>query len=111
MQTVSDPFLGWTTIEDRHFLVRQLADRKAAIDPADLRGKALRQYGLVCGEALAKAHARTGEPGLIAGYLGKSGKFACALTRFARAYADQVERDFATFTAAIADGRIECSPP
>ncbi|BCU78745.1 DUF2252 domain-containing protein [Luteolibacter sp. LG18] len=109
MQTVSDPFLGWTTIEDRHFLVRQIADRKAAIEPEDLKGKALLQYALVCGEVLAKAHARTGEPALLAGYLGKSGKFARALTAFALAYADQVEKDHTTFTKAIADGKIEAA--
>ncbi|MFD0894382.1 DUF2252 domain-containing protein [Luteolibacter ambystomatis] len=109
MQTVSDPFLGWTTIGDRHFLVRQVADRNAAIDPQDLKGKALLQYSLVCGEALAKAHARTGDPALLAGYLGKSEKFAKALAAFARTYADQVEKDHSTFTAAIADGRLQAA--
>lgn len=104
MQIVTDPFLGWTTIEHRHFLVRKLAEHKASIKPADLAGKALTEYALVCGESLAKAHARTGDGTALAGYLGSSNKFAEALAVFARRYADQVEKDYAVFMKAIAEG-------
>jgi uncharacterized protein (DUF2252 family) len=106
MQTVSDPFLGYTTIDNRHFLVRQLADQKAAIDPLELKGTALLEYGLVCGEVLAKAHARTGDAGAIAGYCGNSAKLDDALAKFAKLYADQTESDYEQFKKAIAKGRV-----
>jgi len=104
MQIVSDPFLGWTTIEDRHYLVRKLASHKAGVNTAELHGEALVQYAVTCGESLAKAHARTGGGATLAGYLGKSDKFGTALAAFACRYADQVEKDFATFTTAISEG-------
>jgi hypothetical protein len=106
MQTVSDPFLGYTTIDSRHFLVRQLADHKAAIDPLELKGVALLEYGVVCGEVLAKAHARTGDAGVIAGYCGKSAALDNALGKFAKLYADQTESDYEQFKRAIAKGRV-----
>jgi uncharacterized protein (DUF2252 family) len=106
MQTVSDPFLGYTTIEGRHFLVRQLADHKAAIDPLELKGVALLEYGIVCGEVLAKAHARTGDAGLLAGYCGKSAALDNALVKFAKLYADQTESDYQQFKKAIAKGTV-----
>ncbi|MDP9100383.1 MAG: DUF2252 domain-containing protein, partial [Verrucomicrobiota bacterium] len=65
IQTVTDPLLGYTTIGGRHFLVRQLADHKASINPPDLKGTALLEYAAVCGELLAKGHARTGDAGAI----------------------------------------------
>ncbi len=74
MQTATDPFLGWTSIDGRDYLVRQLADRKAAIDPADLKGRKMLEYVTVCGETLAKAHARAGDPLAIAGYCGDTPK-------------------------------------
>jgi uncharacterized protein (DUF2252 family) len=106
MQTVSDPFLGYTTIDNRHFLVRQLADHKAAIDPLQLKGTALLEYGRVCGEVLAKAHARTGDAGLVAGYCGKSAALDNALVKFAKLYADQTESDYQQFKKAIAKGTV-----
>jgi len=106
MQTVSDPFLGYTTIDSRHFLVRQLADHKAAIDPLELKGTALLEYAIVCGEVLAKAHARTGDPGAIAGYCGKSPALDNALAKFAKLYADQTESDYKQFKKAIAKGKV-----
>jgi uncharacterized protein (DUF2252 family) len=106
MQTVADPFLGYTTIDGRHFLVRQLCDHKASIDLANLKGTALREYAVVCGELLAKGHARSGDAGAIAGYCGNSTKLDTALAKFAKAYADQTERDFDQFKKAIAKGRV-----
>jgi uncharacterized protein (DUF2252 family) len=106
MQTVSDPFLGYTTVDSRHFLVRQLADHKAAIDPLELKGVALLEYGVVCGEVLAKAHARTGDAGLLAGYCGKSAALDNALVKFAKLYADQTEADYQQFKKAIAKGTV-----
>jgi uncharacterized protein (DUF2252 family) len=109
MQTVSDPFLGYTTINGRDFLVRQLADHKAAIDPLELKGTSLLEYGRVCGEVLAKAHARTGDAGAIAGYCGKSPALDNALAKFAKLYADQTESDYQQLKKAIAKGRVRAA--
>ncbi len=106
-QTVCDPFLGWTNIEGRHYLVRQLADHKASLDPADLSGGILFDYAMVCGETLAKAHARTGPAAMLAGYCGSSDKLDKAVAVFAQAYAAQTERDYAAFMRAIRAGRIK----
>jgi uncharacterized protein (DUF2252 family) len=106
IQTVADPFLGYTTIDGRDFLVRQLSDHKASIDLANLQGQALLEYAVVCGELLAKGHARTGHPGAIAGYCGNSSQLDKAIAKFAKAYADQTENDFKQFKKAIASGRV-----
>jgi uncharacterized protein (DUF2252 family) len=94
MQLQSDPFLGWTHIGARHFLVRQLNDHKGSIDLTDLAGSGLMAFGEVCGELLARGHARSGDPLVIAGYLGNGGTFAEALARFGSLYADQTEKDW-----------------
>ena len=70
MQLQSDPFLGWTHIGGRHYLVRQLNDHKGSIELADMAGADLEAYAEVCGELLARGHARSGDPLVIAGYLG-----------------------------------------
>jgi uncharacterized protein (DUF2252 family) len=94
MQLQTDPFLGWTHIGTRTYLVRQLCDHKGSIDIEDLAGDGLKAYGEVCGELLARGHARSGDPLVIAGYLGSGGGFAEALARFGVIYADQTERDW-----------------
>jgi uncharacterized protein (DUF2252 family) len=101
MQTVSDPFLGWTTVAGRPFIVRQLADHKASLDPRVLRGSALVEYALVVGEIFAKAHARTGDPVALLGYLGRSERLDDALAKFGSAYADQTVQDHAAFSARV----------
>jgi uncharacterized protein (DUF2252 family) len=106
VQTAADPFLGYSTIQGRDFLVRQLSDHKASINPLELKGTALLQYALVCGEVLAKGHARTGDAAAIAGYCGNSAIFDRALAKFARLYADQTESDYKQFKKAIAKGRV-----
>jgi len=95
MQFQSDPFLGWTTIANRDYLVRQLNDHKGSIEIEDLRGPGLIDYAEMCGELLAKGHVRSGDGCVLAGYLGTGEKFAAALVKFAEAYADQTERDWA----------------
>jgi uncharacterized protein (DUF2252 family) len=97
MQTLSDPFLGYTAFAGRDYLVRQLADHKAGLDPGELDRETLYQYAVLCGEALAKGHARTGDAALLAGYAGKSPKLDRALAAFAVTYADQVRADFKLF--------------
>jgi uncharacterized protein (DUF2252 family) len=96
MQFQSDPFLGYTTIEGRDFLVRQLNDHKAAVEMGELKSASLLEYASVCGETLARGHARSADPGMIAGYIGTSARFDSAIARFAAAYATQSERDWQT---------------
>jgi uncharacterized protein (DUF2252 family) len=94
MQMQSDPFLGWTHMDGRQYLVRQLNDHKGSIDLADLRSSGLVAYAEVCGELLARGHGRSGDPVVIAGYLGAGDKFAEALAKFGSEYADQTEKDW-----------------
>jgi uncharacterized protein (DUF2252 family) len=94
MQLQSDPFLGWTQIGGRQYLVRQLNDHKGSIDINDLAGEGLVAYAEVCGELLARGHARSGDPAVISGYLGSGNAFADALAEFGALYADQTEKDW-----------------
>ena len=94
MQVQSDPFLGWTEIAGRQFLVRQLNDHKGSIELEDLAGDRLQAFAEVCGELLARGHARSGDPQVIAGYLGSGNGFAEALAKFGSLYADQTEKDW-----------------
>jgi uncharacterized protein (DUF2252 family) len=94
MQIQSDPFLGWTHIGSRQFLVRQLSDHKGSIELDDLAGDNLRAYAEVCGELLARGHARSGDALVIAGYLGSGDGFVEALAKFGARYADQTEKDW-----------------
>src|ERR1039457_5394046 len=94
MQLQSDPFLGWTHIGGRQYLVRQLNDHKGSIAIEDLAGVNLKAYAEVCGELLARGHARSGDPQVIAGYLGSGTAFAEALGKFGGLYDDQPEKDW-----------------
>jgi uncharacterized protein (DUF2252 family) len=96
MQLQSDPFLGWTHIGSRQYLVRQLNDHKGSIDLDDLAGSGLTAFAEVCGELLARGHGRSSDPAVIAGYLGSGDRFADALGKFGLAYADQTEKDWET---------------
>ena len=106
LQTVSDPLLGWATVGDLQFYVRQFRDMKGAIVVEDIDAAALGDYAGICGYLLAKSPARTSGASMIAGYIGSSGKLAEALCRFARAYADQVESDHAALQAAVRRGAL-----
>jgi uncharacterized protein (DUF2252 family) len=94
MQLQSDPFLGWTAMEGRDYLVRQLNDHKASIQLESLKAAGLLEYAAVCGEILARGHARAGDSAMIAGYLGTSTRFDEAVGVFAEAYANQTELDW-----------------
>ena len=96
MQMQSDPLLGWTTIANRDYLVRQLRDHKASIDLQTLKGPGLAAYAEVCGELLARGHARSGDVQMIVGYIGNGKSFADAIVEFGVAYADQTEADWET---------------
>jgi uncharacterized protein (DUF2252 family) len=110
LQTVTDAFVGWTAIDGAGYLVRQLADHKAAVDPAELKGDALTEYALVCGEVLAKAHARTGDAAALAAYCGRGERLDLAIGTFAFAYAEQTVQDHAAFVEAVKDGRLKTEP-
>jgi len=109
MQSASDIFLGWTRgREGRDFYVRQLRDMKlsAQIEKGASAEQALLYAGL-CGRTLAHAHAKSGDPAVIVGYLGKSDTFEQAIADFAMVYADQNERDHAALVAAVKIGKIK----
>ena len=95
MQLQSDPFLGWTTMDRRDYLVRQLNDHKAAIQLESLKAAGLLEYAAVCGEMLARGHARAGDCSMIAGYVGRSPRFDEAVGAFAEAYAKHDARKYA----------------
>ena len=112
MQAASDVFLGWFGAEGidgepRHFYVRQLWDGKGSAEVERLEPHELSVYGALCGEALARAHARSGERIGIAAYLGGGDVFDRAMVEFAEAYADQNERDFERLVEAVSEGKIE----
>jgi uncharacterized protein (DUF2252 family) len=94
MQIQTDPFLGWTHIGSRQYLVRQLNDHKGSIEIGDLAGANLKAYAEVCGELLARGHARSGDAQTIAGYIGSGAAFAEAIAAFGVVYADQTEKDW-----------------
>jgi hypothetical protein len=94
MQVQSDPFLGWTHMGGRDYLVRQLADHKGTIEIGDLANGGLDAFAVICGELLARGHARSGDPLVIGGYLGTGGGYAQALRQFGSLYADQTEKDW-----------------
>jgi uncharacterized protein (DUF2252 family) len=114
MQCASDIFLGWAVDDDGHdFYVRQLRDMKTTVRLEDLKGQVLHNYAGMCGWALARAHAKSGNAPRLAGYVGTNERLDDALVSFAQAYADQSERDYALFMRAVRAGKIpvEIEPP
>jgi uncharacterized protein (DUF2252 family) len=107
----SDMMLGWTSLEGREFLVRQLKDHKASIRGDELMGAGLIEYATTCGEVLAKGHARSGDAAVLAGYLGSNDRWDKALAKFSLIYADQTTRDYEMFRKAIKQGKIKAGNP
>jgi hypothetical protein len=99
MQLTSDPFLGYTTIDNRDYLVRQLNDHKAALDLGTLTAPNLLGYADLCGELVARGHARAGDPVSIHSYVGNGARFDEAILAFAHAYADKTEADWKALCA------------
>ncbi len=111
MQSASDLFLGWTHGKNRRdFYVRQLRDMKISAIIESFDAGDLRNYARVCGWALARAHARSGDAAMIAGYMGASEVFDDAIADFAVEYADQARRDHRAFVKAVRQGRIKATP-
>jgi uncharacterized protein (DUF2252 family) len=111
MQASSDIFLGWQRTDgidgvSRDYYVRQLQDWKGSVDIENAIPAGMAAYGAMCANALARAHARSGDRIAIAAYLGNNPSFEKALTRFAERYADQNERDYETFAKACRSGRL-----
>ena len=106
MQVVSDILLGWTTVDGRPFQVRQFRNRKGSVDPAALAADQIDDYGRMTGALLARAHAHSADPRLIAGYCGKNEELDEAFAAFAVSYADRTEADHADLVAAVRAGRI-----
>jgi uncharacterized protein (DUF2252 family) len=106
LQVVSDMLLGWCSMEGRDYLVRQLNDHKAAAEIGEMRGERLKEYSRLCGELMAKGHARSGDPIAISAYLGSGDKAAQSLRRFASQYANQVEADYTAFRKALKSGAL-----
>jgi uncharacterized protein (DUF2252 family) len=109
MQAASDIYLGWTkgVQEDRYLYWRQLRDMKGSIVIESMLPANLEFYANVCGQTLAKAHARSGDPIAMAAYLGKTDAFDRSIGDFAERYADQNEQDYQSFLEAIRSGRLE----
>jgi hypothetical protein len=96
MQAASDVFLGWTDDRKsrRHFYVRQLKNRHLGSVAELVEQRALINYARLCGRTLARAHARSADPAMIAGYMGKGDAMDDALASFAMAYAKRTNRDY-----------------
>ena len=106
LQTVSDPLLGWTTVGEHQYYVRQFRNMKGSVALDSIDGPALADYAAVTGHLLAKGHARTSGASMIVGYAGSSDHLDVALARFARLYADQTEADHAALVKAASRGVV-----
>jgi len=108
MQSASDIFLGWCAGKlGWHFYIRQLRDIKLKPQVEVFNSTDMIQFGEWCGWTLARAHARSGEPALIGGYLGSGDTFDKAIAVFSIAYADQTERDYELLKKAARKGELE----
>jgi hypothetical protein len=106
-QATSDIFLGWATgPEGRYFYVRQLRDMKGSANVPDMDNAMLRAYAELCGQTLARAHARSGDRVAISAYLGNGDSFDKAMGRWALAYADQTRADHSALMKAIKTGEV-----
>ena len=109
MQAASDIYLGWSkgVQANRYFYWRQLRDMKMSAVVETMQPFGLNFYAGLCGWTLARAHARSGDPVAMATYLGTGDEFDQSIADFSSRYADQNERDYLAFTAAVSSGRIE----
>ena len=109
MQAASDIYLGWTkgAEDDRYLYWRQLRDMKVSASVTTMGPGTLAVYARFCAQTLARAHARSGDPVAIAGYLGKKDRFDQSIADFSTRYADQNERDYRAFCDAVRSGRLQ----
>ena len=110
MQSASDIFLGWARgLNKKDYYVRQLRDMKISAIIEDWDDNLLRAYSKICGLAMARAHARSGDAAMISGYMGSSETFDDAICEFAVEYADQTQRDYRAFVKAVREGRVKAT--
>ena len=109
IQAASDIFLGWTkgAEANRYLYWRQLRDMKGSAVVEAMVPDGLVFYARICGQTLARAHARSGDPIALAAYLGKKDRFDQSITDFCERYADQNERDYQAFSEAVRSGRLQ----
>jgi uncharacterized protein (DUF2252 family) len=112
MQAATDIFLGWTSDESSglEFYVRILKNRRLGAVSELAEQQALSEYARLCGRTLARSHARSGDPAVIAGYMGRSEAFDDALASFAMAYAEQTIKDHAALVKARSGSTAETPP-
>ena len=106
MQVVSDNLLGWTTVDGLPFQVRQFRNRKGSVDPAALAADQMDDYGRMTGALLARAHAHSADPRVIAGYCGKNEELDEAMADFAVANADRTEAHHAELLEGVRAGKV-----
>ena len=106
IQSDSDIMLGWVTIDERHYYMRQIRNVNYIFNHVKANYDLLSRYARICGMALAKAHSRSGDAAMIAGYLGKSDVFDKSLASFAKQYAKQNMLDYMDLLEAVRTGRI-----
>lgn len=110
MQSASDMFLGWTHDDlGRFFYIRQLRDAKVKPVLEIMKEENMKDYAKACGWALARAHARSGDPSMLSGYIGNSDEFADSISKFSLLYADQNELDYNQLIKAIKEGKLPIS--
>jgi uncharacterized protein (DUF2252 family) len=108
MQAAGDSFLGWCQGPlGKFFYIRQLRDKKGALETSEMSASGLEYYGRLCGACLARAHGRSDDIARLSGYIGTGKPFREAIAQFSMAYADQNERDYQAMLAAGDAGRIE----
>ncbi len=110
MQAASDIFLGWARTKGHDYYFRQFRDMKVSAEVDTFQPSTLAGYASLCGWTLARAHAKAGDAAMISGYLGSNDQFDDALAKYSESYADQAERDFEVFQAAIRSGRLSTEP-
>lgn len=111
MQSASDMLLGWTNDDrGRFFYIRQLRDAKVKPVLEIMKEENMADYAKACGWALARAHARSGDPSVLSGYIGNSNEFANSISKFSILYADQNESDYNKMVEAVKEGRLPIAP-
>lgn len=98
LQAAGDPLLGWTTMEDRPYYIRQMKNFKGAIPTEILRGQPFNFFAFGYGALLARAHARVGDAAVISGYCGGGDEMDFALADWAEAYGNQTILDHENFS-------------
>ncbi|MEW7832373.1 DUF2252 domain-containing protein [Acinetobacter baumannii] len=107
MQAASDIFLGFSSISNQHFHVRQLRDMKISVDLSDMDDEYFYEYAESCGLALAHAHAKSGNADVLMGYLGEGNTIVEVLQTYAEEYAERNLNDYDQFMNEVADGKIQ----